>query len=151
MEHNTLSWEAKEFSYSSKKTDWYWSVGLVSALVAMFALYFGNLLFAVLAVIAGAAIMLEGARTPARIRYSLTKQGVRAGSRFFPFDAIANYAIDDRLNHLVLTTRAPLAPQVDIPLDSTNPESVRALLKGKIPETEPRDSVGDILARRIGL
>lgn len=79
----TISWTSPEYIQKERSIDWFWTVGLVSILGAIGAIYFSNYMFAILILLSGGMMFLLSIHTPKEIEYSLFEDGMKAGDKTY--------------------------------------------------------------------
>ena len=43
-----IEWDAHEYEHKERNRDWFWAVGIISVSLAVVAVIFGNIIFAIL-------------------------------------------------------------------------------------------------------
>lgn len=148
-----IKWEALEYEYRPKSPNWFWSAGIISAAVAAAAVLLGNVLFAILVLLAGFSVILFGARRPRKIWFSLTVQGIQIGDRLFPYDNIRSFWIhyDPPYKKILsIELKKIFMPEMLIPLADNDPNVIREHLIKFVKERRHEESFTEILTRLIG-
>lgn len=150
--HAVITWQTKEFEFRPKERQWFWTIGVVAAGVAVSAFIFHDYLFSVIAILGGCTVMLVGARKPPRHKYALTERGLMIGTHLIPYSHMLRFSIvEDEPRKLSIETKG-VAGTISAPLADADYRRVRTELKNRnIEETEHLDSFIDGLAHRIGL
>lgn len=135
-----LSWSVIEYEKRHKGVDWFWGVGIVTIAVSLIAIVFGNILFGILILVSGGALIGLGFHHPRPITYHITTEGILEGEQFFPFKNIRSFSVNEddytRPTLLIEVSRWFL-PVVSIPLpDHAGSDSVRGMLRGRIREND---------------
>lgn len=152
-----VAWEGREFEFVPKSPVWYWSIGILSVGSAVAALIVGNILFAVILVLAGISVSLAGSRRPATHAFKITDRGVQIGDQVFEYNNITRFAMDDHekdgvpdVLHFELKTG--IVKVMTIPLTGADFRAVRTALKNKnLDEVETLNTVSARLADWIGI
>lgn len=132
-----ISWDAPEFYYREKGGDWYFSLGIIVAACVVGSLLLGNMLFALLAVIAGLVLAVAAGKRPPIVPFAVTVRGVRVGDSLYPFSLLSAYYIDEedpRGPQLLLLTKQKLVPVLVMPLPLEYVDIVEDIIQGKLPE-----------------
>jgi len=148
-----ITWKAYEFEYRHKSVDWFWYVGFIALIMAIGALYLGNITFTVVIIIAAGVLLLEGGRPPRLHTYIITRRGVQVGDIFLPYSDINSYTIHDdtQPSYLILDTNRALQSHVLVPLTTAPTEDIRDLLDDYLPEDSHEIPFSEQVARRISL
>jgi len=126
-----IQWVAVEHEHAKKGSDWFWALGIVAVSSAIVSLLFGNVLFAILIVIAAFSLALMAASGPQQHTFTLTPRGIRIDNRLFPYQSLVSFWIDEtdpRGAKLIIDARQFLVPHIVASLNSTDPDAVREYL-----------------------
>lgn len=147
-----ISWRASA-ERPARSIDWFWSVGGVTFLGTIGAIYYQNWLFAVLILVAGASLALANSTEEKPDTCSITERGVVVNSQFFPYNNLTSFWIEEGLSTdaLVLETNGALIPHVWVAVPKEMRLRVRELLLRKVPEVEYQRSLAEALGERLGL
>lgn len=137
-----LRWSAYEHEHIERGSDWFWALGIIAVSAALTSILLGNVLFAVLIVVAAATIGLIANHPPQLHEFELTDKGIRTGVTMHPYENIISFWVDEEVDEpvLLIDTIAFMAPNLVIPLGDTNAESVREYLRQyaqEVPMKEP--------------
>jgi hypothetical protein len=149
-----IEWQAYEHHHEHHSEDWFWIVGIVALIGAILAAYFGNIMLAILIVIAGFTSFLHGHSTPRVITFRITRRGVQAGDTMFPFSTLESFwVIDEEVDdRIILKSQKFMMPYIVLPYDSTttDPESIRDYLLEYIDEEEMDEPVMQKVMENLG-
>lgn len=147
-----VSWTAHEFEHKEKHPDWLWTVGLVFALGAAVAFFYGSIFFGIFLVIAGAVTIIYALQKPKLLSVAIEEKGVSINGDLTPFEKITQFWLDetDKPDKLLLRVKGSFIPVLTLPLEGVAPETVRATLKPRVPEELMRESNSVKLFDRIG-
>lgn len=148
-----IRWEALEYEYRPKSNNWFWTIGIISLGLSVASLLLGNLLFAILILIAGFAIILAGARRPRKILFSFTSRGLEIEKRLFPYENLKSFWIHYEPPHKKLLSIEPkkiFMPMIFIPLEDINPNIVREHLLKFLKEERREESFVQTIIRLVG-
>lgn len=145
-----IVWETPEYIYHPKSPDWYWAVGIVSLALVLVAIFTGNLLFAIFAVVAGFTVALWGARKPKIIAIRLDGNAIAVEGRRYPYQDIVSFWIHYNppwVKEISFVTKSAFLPYLRVPIGNENPAQIRAFFIRFIPEKIQEESLIDIVAR----
>lgn len=149
----SLSWKTSEYEHSPKTTDWYWSVGILTAGIVIVALITGNFLLGILALIAGFTIMLYGARAPRMVQFTINHKGIIIEDRLYQFENLESFWIHydppDK-KELGIVSEKFFMPRITIPLDDTDPNDIRNHLIQFLEEEAYEESLIEALSKYLG-
>lgn len=145
MGKDPFIWQAHEYYFQEKTSDWYWAVGIIGVSIAVISIIFGNVLFALLVLLSTFALSLFASREPKIIRFEINKSGVIIGRTLYPFGTLESFWVEDNkhLGHpsqLFIKSQRTMMPLIAIPLEGVNPEDLRDFLLDHLLEshhTEP--------------
>lgn len=137
-----LRWSAYEHEHLERGSDWFWALGIIAVSAALTSILLGNVLFAVLIVVAAATIGLIANHPPQLHEFELTEAGIRTGVTMHPYENIISFWVDEEPQEpvLLVDTIAFMAPNLVIPLGETKPDAVREFLREyaeEVPMKEP--------------
>ncbi|MFA6006590.1 MAG: hypothetical protein WC764_02585 [Candidatus Paceibacterota bacterium] len=146
-----ISWQTQEYEFVHKTSEWYWVVGIIAAGIAIASLFFGNILFAVLIIVAAFTVMLFGARPPQTVHCELTNQGLKLNNEFHSFKSLESFWIYLQTPaSIIFKSKKMLSPYIIIPLEYLNPDNTRAFILKHLPEEEHQIPFAELLSRRLG-
>ena len=129
-----------EHGHHEKSSDWFWIVGIVSVAGTILAVYFGNLLFGLLILLAGFTAILQGHTKPKVVKYEIGRKGIRADDIIYPYTNLSSFwVIDEEVNdRILLKSNKALMPIIVLPFDSMelDPEKIRDYLLDYLDEAE---------------
>ncbi len=150
-----LEWKGREYDHNPKSTDWYWALGIVAVAAAVAAVLFGNLLLAVLIVIAAASLALHAAKEPPVHRFRLVEQGIVIGEELHTFERMVSFSVLEDVQGelapmLSIKTESWLSPHLIIPLDGVDADAIYAYFLQHVDEDEHRHTLTDLVAAWLG-
>jgi hypothetical protein len=153
----TISWQVQTHTHRERSTDWYWGLGIGAAVAAGLSLFFGNVLFAFIILIAAGSVGTLVARGPREHWIKIDSRGVSMDGTLYRYAAIQSFWIQpeggsDNEPRLLLATSGIFSPQLVIPLGNmTRAQNVRTYLKRYTTEEEQEAHLGEHLAEMFGL
>ena len=155
MNLEAISWRAYEFPHRPKTSDWYWAVGIVTIGAVVAAIFFNNVIFALLLMVACLALLLHANKPPRLLEYHLTQRGLVIDKNLYPISTIESFWIDEYDNGvaklIVKSTKktmvyiiAPLVP--DVPADEVR----HHFFSHRVPEVEHHEPVSHQIMEYLG-
>lgn len=148
-----ISWLAPEYQHYPKSKDWFWTIGIISAILIVAALLFRNFLFATLVALAGFAFALFSARRPRTMRFMLSAKGILIHQTLYSYEHLKSFWIyyePAGKKALSIESRKMLMPFITAPLGDADPNLVRAYLKRFLKEAEHEESIIEQIFEYIG-
>jgi hypothetical protein len=136
-----LRWSAYEHEHLERGSDWFWALGIIAVSAALTSILLGNVLFALLIVVAAATIGLIANHPPQLHEFELTDKGIRTGVTTHPYENIISFWVDEEPHEpvLLIDTIAFMAPNLVIPLGDTDPDAVREFLSQYVQEVPMKE------------
>lgn len=149
---HTLRWQAYEFTYVRKPSEWYWKVGIITAGVTAAAYVLENYLFSILTVIGGFTFALFGAKKPDVLDMEISSKGVRIQTKLYPYSELKYFWIleDSPEPKILLQAAGMLHTHIVLPLGDADPEDVRTELLEHIEEKEMAEPITQRIIDRTG-
>ena len=150
-----IEWEGREYDHEPKSSDWYWTLGIVALAGAVAALLFGNYLFALLIIIAVAALALHATKKPPVHRFRIVETGLLIGEAFHPFDRMTSFSVLEDIEGefpptLSIKTETWHSPHLMIPLAGVDADVVYAFFIQHVDESEHHHTFPDLVAAWLG-
>lgn len=136
-----LEWDAPEFFYHKKSTDWFWAVIISTLSIAVASFIFKNYLFSFLVLIAGGTMCYFGNKKPETVHCSIKEDGIRAKNIVFPFESIEYYDIhfSEHESKILILTNRTFMPLITIPAQESKLDEINEILSKKIEHQELRE------------
>lgn len=143
-----FEWEAEGYVFEEKSADWYWALGVMSVAGAIASLLFGNIILALLILVAAGTLAISNAKRPRMHAFRITDEGVMIDENLYEYDSILSFSvleyIDPKLpTVLSLKTKKPLAPHLLIPIAGYDPIEIYEFFEDHIEEGRHDQSVID--------
>lgn len=156
MEHTekTLSWETAEYIHTEKSSDWFWALGIIAFSIAVAAVLFGNILFAILILVSAFTLALLAARHPLSVSVTLNEEGITLNERLYPFSSLRSFWVTTEVAPpvLILETKNVLVHRLSITIEDISPDDVRLSLLPHLEEKEQElESFTEKISNAIGL
>lgn len=148
-----FSWNAPEYEYLQKQSDWYWSVGILSFGFAIVAYLLNNFLLGVFVILAGFTIMLYGAKRPKTVKFEINYKGLIIDNRLFSFDDLKSFWMHYDPPHkkeLGVESKKTFMPRLIIPLQNQDPNEIRTFLLKFLEEEPYEESLIEAITKYLG-
>lgn len=147
-----FSWVATEYDEHERHPDWFWVVGIITAIGIVLSLIFMNFLLAIILAIGVFSLFMLEKREPDIIEVRVTPRGLVIGVDFYPFDSIKSFWVEEDHENPYLTFHSSrmIFPHIRIKLSGAAPDEVRKALLLYLPETKPFVSFAEQMAERLG-
>jgi len=114
-----ISWRAYEFDHQPKTSDWYWAVGIVTVGAVVAAIFFNNVILAILIAVASLSLLLHANKAPRLLDHHLTQRGLIIDTKLYPISTLESFWIDEYENgvaKLILKSTKKAMTYIIIPL-----------------------------------
>ena len=150
-----VEWEGREYDHSQKSADWYWALGIIAVAGTIAAALFGNVLLALLIVIAVSAIAFHATKEPPLHTFRLVDTGLMIGDSLHPFERMISFSVlEDIEGELppVLSIKAESwhSPHLVIPLAGVDADLVYTHFLHHVDEGEHPHTFVDLVAAWLG-
>lgn len=149
-----ITWEAPEHHHAPKNSDWFWIIGILAIAGAIAAFFLGNFLFAILILVAAAALSLAALREPKIIPFAVSTRGIRVGDELYPYATLESFYINDapyREPQLLVKSKKIYLPLIIIPIPEEYTDEIDEILSGRLPEEELEEPFVNVLFEFLGL
>ncbi len=147
-----LTWQAYEYVYREKSSDWYWAVGIITVSFAVTAILFNNVLFAVFIILAFCILMMYSKRRPELLEIKLDERGVQEGNLRYHYSSIESFWVEDRYgeNKLIMKSKKKALPYITIPIFDVSATDVRSHIKRHVREEEHAEPLAKQIMEYLG-
>jgi len=83
-----MTWSALEYEDKERSRDWFWALGVIVVTGSIASVIFENYFFAALLILGGALLGFFAVKKPEVITYELSKEGLSAKNRLYPYESI---------------------------------------------------------------
>lgn len=151
-----IAWIVHTHEHQERSVDWFWALGLLAVAGAALSIFFGNVLLAAILLIGAGSIGTLAARGPRTHWVRVDSRGISLDGTLHPYSSLHTFWVepvtDGRVGSLLVTTRAPLHPQLVIPLvEASRGSAVRTYLKRYMEEEEQHAHLGEHVSKLLGL
>lgn len=132
-----FSWQAPEYTYKEKTSDWYWTVGIITAALVVTAIIFGNTLFGIVIAIGAFSLSLFASRKPNIVSVHISEKGIKIDKTLYPFHTIDSFYL--HTEHptgpkLLLKSKKMVMPLVSVPVNHNDHETLREFIAKHLKE-----------------
>ncbi len=147
-----IEWSALEYEARERTQGWYIFMGGAATLLVILGILAGSYFFIAFVLLAFVVMVMYAKRSPRRMDFSITSEGIRAGTKFYRMSDLKSFWIFNSPNakELSLEVKSGFMPFLRFPLGDTNPEEVKRVLLNFIPEEEHKELMTDQIARGLG-
>ena len=149
---NEIHWEAEEFAYHPKDSQWFITAGIVAIGIFASLLILKNIFGAATILLFFIIIYLYATKKPDIISVTINTRGVAVKNKLTSYSNIASFWIlyEPPIKELIIIRKEHFTPKITIPLGNTNPIEIRnILLANAVKEKEEEESLADVIARRL--
>lgn len=150
-----MTWRAFDHIKEKKSSDWFWIVGIVAVAIAVLAIFFNNVLLALLVALATFASFMLAHSAPRTIEYEISRRGIRAGDIIYTFSSLESFWMIDEdgfeRDRILLKSHKMFMPLITIPLgNNVNIEEVRECMLEYLPEEEIHEPLSEYIMHLLG-
>lgn len=150
----SIHWRVLTHEHKERTIDWYWTLGTLAVVGAAISLWFSNLLFGIILILAASSIGILVARGPREHSVLVDERGVSVDGTLYPYKTIKSFWVEEEKEkpRLIVATMGLVAPQIVVPLiERSRANEVRTLMKKFATEEEQGAHFGERLAELFGL
>jgi len=151
--NNQIEWIAPEFEQHQKSKSWFITIGIISGILFILAVFTKNLLFALLIGLSYFTISTYAIKKPRDIKLAITPKGIKIEKTIYDFENLRSFWIfynPPEIRELSIRSKKMIMPYIKIPLGEQNPVEIRKILIKYLPEKKHKESLIDNIVRQIG-
>ena len=147
-----ITWQAHEYVHREKSSDWYWAVGIITVSMAITAILFNNVLFAVFILLAFFTLMMYSRRKPELLDIKIDERGVQEGNLRYHYGSIESFWVEDRYGEakLIMKSKKKAMPYITIPIFDVDAGVVRDHIKRHVREEEHAEPLAKQIMEYLG-
>jgi hypothetical protein len=155
MAAQKITWQTVDHIKEEKSADWFWIVSIVAVSIAVLAIFFNNVLLALLILLATFTTFMLAHSAPRIVEYELSRKGVRVGDILYSYNSLdAFYVIDedgyDR-DRILFKSKRAFMPMIVVPLgEGSDPEEIRDYLLEYVDEEEMYEPISEHIMNMLG-
>lgn len=158
-----IRWSVLTHEHRERTADWYWALGIITAVGIGVSIYFSNILFALIIALAAISIGILVARGPREHEVHVHPRGVTIDGTLYPYQTLQSFwvAVEEPYDmeeefepraRLYLNTSGYVHPRFTMPLDNIDhAQDVRDYLAQYVAEEEQEPHFSEHLAEIFGL
>jgi len=151
---NTIEWSAPEYSHKDRSNDWFWTIGLISVIGCVFAIWFHNYIFAIFILISGFCLIMFTVRPPQEVKFIIESKGLTMGRDSHPWKDIKSFNIknneSDTYAKLLIETSKHFLPIYTIPLPKEKANEAKEALLKVTKRSEIEESQSMLFMEKLG-
>ncbi len=123
-----VEWKTWEYPPHERSIVWFIAAGVVGAALLIYAIVSANYLFAIIVLMMGVIMLIDGLRHPDRIDIHITDAGVVVGDKYYSFNMIKDFSIiyePPEVKLLYIDFNNVWQPLLVVPLEDVDPNAVR--------------------------
>jgi len=125
------------------------------AIAALVQIFQKNIITTIFFGLLGLMILIKAGKKPGVVEFEVNPLGVKVGERLYGFREIKSFWIEYEpalgIKELSLQLKKWYYTYVKIPIYDQNPVQLRLILLSFLPEIEHKDTLAEILSRKLGL
>lgn len=143
-----FEWNAEGYLFEEKSADWYWALGIIAVAGAVASALFGNVILALLIIVAAGTLALSSMKRPQMHRFRITDEGVTIDENLYEYESIVSFSVLEYIDPnappaLSLRTHKLLAPHLLIPIVGPDPVEVYEFFAEHVEEGRHDESLVD--------
>lgn len=150
-----ISWEAHDHIKQEKTSDWFWAVGIIAVGAIILAIYFNNLLFALLIALAVFTLFIQKHTPPQMIGFELNQRGVVVRDVLYPFTTLESFNVVDEdgfdRDRIIFKSKKVFMPLIVVPVEkAVDLETARMFLIEHLKEEDTQEPTFQKIMDRLG-
>src|SRR3989344_8977345 len=89
-----IRWSAYEHEHIERSGDWFWALGIIAVSAALTSILFGNVLFAILILVAAFVLNLIARQPPALHDFEISDRGIRVSGELHSYEEILAFWVE---------------------------------------------------------
>ncbi|OGG40391.1 hypothetical protein A3A21_03165 [Candidatus Jorgensenbacteria bacterium RIFCSPLOWO2_01_FULL_45_25b] len=149
---NAFEWDTTEYEHRERNREWFWAMGILAGAVALTAVFFDNILLAIVILVGVFTLMLLSSRPPQIIRVGVSSRGIRIKNDLYPYSSLKTFWIDEDAPEPTLTvpTGKFLVPHIRVNLEGVDPLALQKYLLRYLREEYQEPTLSEILVHYLG-
>lgn len=150
--NNQIEWVAPEFEQHQKSKSWFITIGIISGILFLLAIFTKNILFALLIGLSYFTISSYAIKKPKDIKISINSKRIKIEKTLYALENIRSFWIfydPPEIKELSLRSKKTIMPYIKVPIGDENPVEIRKILIKYLPEKKHKESAIDNLAKNL--
>lgn len=138
-----IKWEAFEYEYKKKSSDWFWVLWIISGAIIFLSFMYNSILFAILIFFIAFVLSLQATKKPKLLNFEINEKGIITKNKKYLFKELDFYWIPENTKppKILLKSKKTLYPLITIPLGNSNIEEIDNFLKNHLEKNEIEEPV----------
>lgn len=147
-----LEWKATVHRQKKNNSDWYWSVSIIVATVAILSFMFNSVVFGIFIILSGVTLILLSRAKDQESHFSINDSGVVIDDVMYPFVSLHSFWVVMSNNEpkLLIKSQKLVSPLIIIPIEGVRPEDVKKVMQVYIAEEEIAEPFGRKMLDLLG-
>jgi hypothetical protein len=151
-----IAWRAYEYMHIPKSSDWFWALGIITLSIAGASIIFGNIIFALMIIIASVALGIHAVKEPRMIDVELSEKGIRIEKVFYPYKTLESFCVEQHetdigiFAKILIKSKKTMMPLMVIPIAEVHPDDIHEYLSIFLVEEEHQETIGEKLMEWLG-
>jgi hypothetical protein len=144
MAHTPFEWEAQEYVYTEKSSDWFWAVGIITVAAVVTCVIFNNILFGIVILLGSIALTMHSTKEPPVHQYRLSERGLHIDDTYYTYTNLESYWIEEDFYpvKILFKSKKFFMPYIIVPLDDDlDFNSIRQQLARHLKTEEHHESI----------
>jgi len=150
--NTSVSWQAPEYPYRERGTDWFWAVGVIFVALAVIAFIYNNVLFAIFILLGGLTLFIYAIKKPRSVHFEVNEKGVIFDTSFYPYSTLESFWIeeDEEEPKILIKSKKLLMPYIIVPMGEADSQKVNECLSKHLPEEEHEEPLSHKIMEFLG-
>lgn len=88
---NKIEWKALEYERKEHSIDWFWTIGIITVVSSVSAIWMHNYMFGVFILISGFCLILLSTQEPRELSYSLSNKGLTVENNIYLWKSLKGF------------------------------------------------------------
>lgn len=151
---NTIEWSAPEYTHKERGNDWFWTLGLITIVACVIAIWLKNYVFAVFLIISGCCLIMFTMRRPQDVTFIVETKGLTMGRDLHPWKSLKSFNIKnndtDVYAKLLIETSKYFLPIYTLPFPKEKVDEMKETLLKVLPRSEIDESKSMVFMEKLG-
>ena len=152
LQQALISWRASEFASSDKNSSWYLLLAIGSVIFAALTFLLTRQIFSVIVILVlGITIAFYGRLKPRILDYTIDKNGIFAGNKYYSFSQFKSFSIieDQAIPSIHLTPIKKLMMPLTIYISPAETDNIIEILGSFLPFENKKRDIADKISQKL--
>lgn len=148
----TVRWTSPEHPHKENSVDWYWTIGIITIIIFIFAIWTKNYVFAIFIFVSGASLELISIRHPQEVEFIIENRGFTIGKDFYEWSRVKCFDIKkgDSESRLLIELNKYFLPVYTVHIQNELIEPIKEAFTQVIPRQELEESRSVLFMEKLG-